>query len=331
MIKYIRGSIVLKYVEFKQQLDEGKVYPVYLFEGEDAFFRERGLSLLKNKFVSELDLNFAILEKDCSLDELLSSLNGYPFMSQKRLTLIREFYPKQDFFKKGFNQYLENPADFGLLVILNEKQTDSFKNKDGVCVVDCSHADISILIKWVRAECINNSVQIDGECAKLLCEFCLCDMTRIENETKKLCAYCGENGIIDKEIIIQMVARDSEYKVYEMTDYISKRQFDQALLVIKDMLTKGETEQRILTAVYNYYRRLLHSAISDMDILELSKAFGIKEFAAKKIKTQAVKFTKRSLKKAVDYLSEIDYKIKSGLANADEGMWLTVFKIMLDK
>ena len=61
-----------------------------------------------------------------------------------------------------------------------------------------------------------------------------------------------------------MVARDTEYKVYEMTDYIAKRKFDMALTVIKDMMSKGETAQRILTAVYNYYRRLLHCAISNI-------------------------------------------------------------------
>ncbi len=321
----------MKYIEFKKQLDEDIEYPVYLFEGEDAFFRERGFSLLKNKFVSNQELNFVVLENNCSVDEVLSSLNGYPFMSNKRLTLIREFYPKQDFFKKGFNDYLDNPNEYGVLVILNEKQTDFFKGKKNACTVDCSHADISILIKWVKAECITNQVQIDGESATMLCEFCLLDMTRIENETKKLCAFVGENGVIDKEIINQMVARDTEYKVYQMTDYISQKQFDLAFLVIKDMLNKGETEQRILTAVYNYYRRLLHASISDMKESELAKAFGIMEFAAKKIKAQSAKFTKRSLKKAVDYLVDMDYKIKSGLANQDEGMWQTVFKIMLDK
>ena len=42
----------MKYAEFKNGLESGDVFSVYLFEGEDAFFRERGLSLLKNKFVT---------------------------------------------------------------------------------------------------------------------------------------------------------------------------------------------------------------------------------------------------------------------------------------
>ena len=53
MIKYTRGSMALKYTEFKSSLGSEKEFPVYLFEGEDAFFRERGLALLKKEYLSQ--------------------------------------------------------------------------------------------------------------------------------------------------------------------------------------------------------------------------------------------------------------------------------------
>lgn len=320
----------MKYAEFKSGLDSGEFFSVYLFEGEDAFFRERGLSLLKNKFVSEPDLNFTSLSSDCGVEQLISSLNGYPFMSEKRLTVVREFYPKQEFFKNGLKAYLENPSEFGIFVILNEKPCDALKKFNCVCFVDCSKADVSLLVRWVKSQCSSSEVSIDGETAKTICEYCLSDMTRIENETKKLCAYVGTGGTITKTDVDAMVARDTEYKIYEMTDYIAKKKFDLALAVIKDMLGKGETSQRILVAVYNYFRRLLHVAISDMSASDVAVSLGIKEFAVRKAKEQAEKFKKRSLKNAVDLLCDADYKIKSGLIDADESMWLTVFKIMTD-
>ena len=67
----------MKYIEFKKQLDEDIEYPVYLFEGEDAFFRERGFSLLKNKFVSNQELNFVVLEKVDFNNEKCLLNNGY--------------------------------------------------------------------------------------------------------------------------------------------------------------------------------------------------------------------------------------------------------------
>lgn len=331
MLLCIRGSFVLKYTEFKNGLESGEAFSVYLFEGEDTYFRERGLSLLKNKFVTEPSLNFTCLGADVELSELLTSLEGFPFMSEKRLTVVREFYPKSDFFKSGLKEYLENPSPTSVLAILNEKPCESLKKFSSVSVVECNKQDVSLLVKWIKAECGRAGVAIDGETAKNLAEYCLSDMTRIETETNKLISYVGNGGMIDKVVLDEMVARDTEYKIYELTDYIAKKKFDLALSVIRDMLSKGETMQRIIVSVYNYYRRLLLTAISDKTVAELAVAFGIKEYAARKTKEQSSMFLKRSLKSAVDALTEADYRTKSGLNDADEMAWLTIFKIMTEK
>ena len=200
----------MNYTEFKNDLGNGTVFPVYLFEGEDAYFRERGMNLLKNKYVSEPDLNFVTFDESVSVGELLSSLEGFPFMSEKRMTVVREFYPKQEFFKNGLKDYLENPSMSGILVIVNEKPTDVLKKYNSVCIVDCKKADISLLVKWVKAECSTLGVTIDAETAKQLSEYCLCDMTRIETETHKLAAYAGDGGTITSADVDEMVSRDYE-------------------------------------------------------------------------------------------------------------------------
>lgn len=321
----------MKYTEFKNSLENGEIYPVYLFEGEDAYFRERGLNLLKNKLVSEPALNFVSLGADISLGELLTSLEGFLFLSEKRLTALREFYPKNDMFKGGLKEYLENPSSTSILVVLNEKSCEPLKKYSCVCVVECSKQDVSLLIRWIKAECGKAGVIIDGETAKLLAEYCSADMTRIETETNKLIAYVGENGVINKDALDQMVVRDTEYKIYELTEYIGKNKFDMALSVIKDMLSKGETMQRIIVYTYNYYRRLLLAAISNKTSAELGNAFGIKEYAAKKVIEQSKMFKKRSLKAAVDALTDADYRTKSGLNDGEEIAWLTIFKIMTEQ
>lgn len=321
----------MKFTEFKNGLESGETFSVYLFEGEDAYFRERGLSLLKNKFITEPSLNFANYEGDVSSSELLASIDGYPFMSEKRMTVVREFYPKSEFMKSGLKNFLENPSTHSIFVILNEKPCEILKKYNSVRVVECSKQDTALLVRWIKAECNKANVSIDGESAKLIADYCLSDMTRIETETKKLISYAINDGEITKRVVEEMVARDNEFKIYELTDYIGKKKFDMALFVIKDMLSKGESMQRIMVSVYNYYRRLLLVAISNKTVGELATALNIKEFAARKTKEQSLMFTKRALKSAVDVLTDCDFRIKSGLADADDVAWLTLFKIMTDK
>ncbi len=321
----------MKYVEFKNGLENGQEFSVYLFEGEDVFFRERGLTLLKNKFLSNPELNLVCFNGDVEVSDLIASLEGYPFMSNKRVTVVKEFYPKQEQLKSGLKNYLENPLNTSVLAILNEKPCEALKKFESVTVVECKKADASLIVKWIKGECIKANVSINGETCGLIGEFCLYDMTRIESETKKLIAYVGDGGEITSETVNEMVAKDTEYKIYEMTDYIGKKNFEKTLELLKDMFSKGETPQRIITSLYNYFRRLLHAAISGKTAGELASAYGVKEFAARKIKEQSAMFKKKALKSAVDFLTDADYKTKSGQMNADEGMWISLFRIFTEK
>lgn len=320
----------MNYTDFKKSFDEGKYNAVYLFEGEDAFFANRGLSLLKEKLVTEYELNYKVFTDGVSENELLTSLDSYPFMSEYRITVVKEFYPDKNILKGKLKTYLDNPYPNSILVIQNTKPCDALKKISTVCVVDCSKADASLLSKWIKSEGLRNGVSFDNEAVNVLIEYCLSDMTRINTETHKLISYAINSGVVTEDDAKMLVSKDTEYKVYELTDYIGKRQFEKALIIINELLSKGETEQRLIASMYNYFRRLLHVAISDKSNFELATLLGVKEFAVQKLKKQSALFKKKSLKNAVDILSDSDYKIKSGLTGEGTAMWLTLFKIITD-
>lgn len=318
----------MNYTDFKNGLDNGKQFPIYLFEGEDAFFRERGLALLKNKFVQEPSLNYAVFNGEVSENDLLSSLSAFPFMSECRMTVIREYYPKQNSISKGIKEYFSNPIDNSILVIVNQKSCDVLKKLDNVALVECAKQGSGIIARYVKGKCAQQGVAIELETAKNLSEYCLNDMTRVENETDKLIAYAYSKKIITMQDVEDMVVKDTEIKIFKMTDYIGAKRFDLALQVVNDMLGKGETMQRILVALYSYFRRLLHVAISNKSDEELCKWLGVEKFVIKKLKTQAGAFKKKSIKNAVDILSDTDYLIKSGIVDADDRIWHNIFTII---
>lgn len=319
----------MKFTEFKNGLENGdSAFSVYLFEGEDAFFRERALSLLEKKYITEPSLNTATFTEDNFAEgEILASIGAYPFMSEKRLTVLKEFYPKAHFVSEMEKALIGN--DTALVAVVNEKATDSIKKMDGVCVVDCAKGDGATLARWIKSYCAGANTEIDLQTASLIAECCHFDMKHVSVETEKLIAYASGSGVITRVDVETLVSRDDEYKIYQMTEYIGKKQFDKAMSIITDMLSKGETPQRIVLSVYNYFRRLLHVAISSSTDAELSKLLGVKEFAIKKAKEQASMFKVKALKKAVDTLCDADFNMKNGTVDAENGMWNTVFSIMI--
>lgn len=321
----------MKFIDFKNGLTGGEVHGIYLLEGEDNYFLSRGLRLLRDKFVSEPDLNYIEYDGgEVSISDILSSLDMNPFMSEKRLTVVKEYYPDKKMIDTGLKYFLEDPSEVSLLVIVNSKPCDAIKKYPEVCFVDCGRADERSLIRWITAECNRLGSTINGETAQKIVAYCLSDMSRIEKETDKLCAYAGGREITVSDVD-ELVNRDAEYKIYEMTEYIGRRKFDLAISVVSDMLEKGDAPQKIIFSIYNYFRKLLHIAISDKTDFELAEIFGVKEFAIKKSREQTKLFKKKSLKKSVDYLSDLDYKSKCGRIDGTDGMWLAIFKIMTEE
>ena len=318
----------MNFTEFKNELNSGKEYFAYLLEGEDAYFKQCALALIKEQFLSEPALNLANLDgDDLDFNELLASIGSMPFMSRKRVTVVKGLNLSANALS-SLKETLKNPNPDSVLVIVNDKPIEQLKNLDSVCHVSCKKADTQTLVKWIKARLAKEERFIDGETAKTLAEFCLSDMSRIENETLKLIDATEKGGTVTLDDVRENVYKDADYKIYQMTDFIAQKKYDKAYSVVTDLLSRSETPHRILFSIYSFYRRLFLSAISNKTAKELMALFSIGEYPAIKTLELSKKFKKISLKKAVDLLTDADYKIKSGLLDADEGMWISIFKLM---
>ena len=322
----------MKFAELKKYLSSGNADPIYLIAGEDAYFRAAAVERLKKHFVAEPQLNVSVFDGENALSafgEVSSALRAYPFLSEKRMVVLREFYPKTDFFNRELKEYFSSPVAETVFVIENAGASDVLRKAENVVLIDCDKEDTEILAKWVVSECAKGGVSIARQTAEKVADYSLCDMTKISGETKKLIAFAKDGGVISDEDVDALVSKDTEYQIYELTECIGKRKYDKALRIVKDMLSKGEPPQRLIVSIYNYFRRLLHISLSRLSDSELSKLLGVKEYAVKKSREQAKAFKKKSLKIAVDFLADGDYAAKCGKADFDSVLTAALFEILL--
>lgn len=322
----------MKFVEMKSSLKNEGVKNVYLLEGEDSYFRESGLALLKET-VAQPELNYTVLEGDAALADLpafLSALASFPFMSERRVVAVREFYPKADAFKGALGAYFQNPCPETVLAVSNAKECAALKKQANVVTVDCGRGDLSVLTEWVMRTVRRSGLAISQVSAEKVCEFSLRDMTKIANETDKLISFAREKGEVSERDVESLVVKDTEYQIYEMTERIGRKDVTGALTILKEMQAKGETPQRLMTSLYLYFRRLLHISISRESDGVLSKKLGIKEYAVKKCREQAARFRRKTLKRAVDRLTDYDFAAKTGCIAFDDALFSGIFYIMAE-
>ena len=295
----------MKYVDFKTFTDANGAKPIYLFEGEEAYFREKGEQLVKSRFVQEPTLDFASFDggalKGDRIKTLVDAVNSFPFVSQKRVVRVTEFYPTDKEYDAYLKPIFETPNTDSILLIVNTSKAKTgnanFTKKPNVTYVDCSRADEETIKKWIYVTCKREGVYADGVTCGKIAAYCTLDMARISKETEKLLCYCRGAGLqrLTDQTVDALVYPDSEYKIYELANALSRKNYAGFIKISQDLMTKGFNEHSLLSSLASYFRTLYETSLLKGGDREVAAVLGIKEYAAKKNREQAAKFTKEQL------------------------------------
>lgn len=319
----------MKFKELKKSLTV-KVEPIYLVCGEDAFFVERSLKLICDACLKMPEMNFTRFEntivKD-NYDKLNSALYSFPFMSEKRVVLIKEFYPSPAEVAT-FKPYFDSPCESTVLVICNVSKSDQLKKLNNVTFVDCSKGDEALVNAWIKNEIKVAGLTVTDGAVRKINAYCLSDMTRINGEIAKLIAYKGE-GQIDETDVDSLCVKETDYRLYEMVEFIAAKNYDKAYAAFTDMLDLSSDGQKLFISLYYYFRRLLYVSVSNATESEIADALKVKEFAVTMAKRQARAFSAKRLKTVVDKLAELDYAFKSGKTEQNTAVWNGVYEVLL--
>ena len=164
----------MKYVDFKKFTDENGACPIYLFEGEEVYFRERGEALLKGRFLQEPTLDYSAFEgvslKGDKMQALIDAVNTFPFVSERRVVKVTEFYPTEKEYESYLKGLFENPPASSILLILNSSKgkagTASLAKKPNVTLCGRYHLrQACVLLRFRYVEDCNGN----GKAARLLC------------------------------------------------------------------------------------------------------------------------------------------------------------------
>ena len=292
----------MKYVDFRKFTDENGARPIYLFEGEEVYFREKGELLLKDRFLQEKTLDYAAFDgaslKGDKLKELVEAVNSFPFVSAKRVVRVSEFYPTEKDYETYLKGLFENPPTDGILLIVNSAKpktgSAALAKKPNVTYVDCGRSDEETIRKWIHITCKREGVYADAVTCGKLAAYCNFDMARISKETEKLLCYCeakGEKKITD-DLVDMLVYPDSEYKIYELTNAVARKNYGEYVRIASELMLKGFNETSLLSTLASYFRNLYEVSLLSGGDKEVAATLGIKEYAAKKNREQAAKFGK---------------------------------------
>jgi DNA polymerase III delta subunit len=306
----------MKFIELKNDIAQG-ARGIYLLEGDDAYFRTKAEEQIKAAFLEMPELNFTTFDgsiyKGANLSEITSAAQSFPFMAPKRIIKIIEFYPVESDYEKYLKSTFENLPDTTIIIIVNSqsKKGVDLKRKKCITFVDCDKSDTETVTKWAYLTLKRAGVPAAVDACEAIAAYCLNDMARVSVEVEKFIALKKE-GTITLADVDELVYKDADYRIYEMTNAISKKNFSAFTQILYDLQSKGFDENAILSSLLNYFKNLLIIYTSDQTDKQLADMLKMKEYGVKKSGEQAQAFGKNRLKNYVTKLYALISDIKSG-------------------
>ena len=234
-------------------------------------------------------------------------------MSEKRIVKVAEFHPSDADYEKYLKNTFENfPAETILLIVNSEgKRGVDLKRKACITYVDCNTSDEETVVKWVYITLRNAGISASVEVCTLIAKYCQCNMSRVALEVEKLIDYKG-TGELSRDEVDMLVFKDTDYRIYEMTNAVSRRDYDTFVAIEMDLCRKVGDETNLLSGLFSYFKNLLTIVSSECSDKQLSELLKMKEYGIKKSREQARAIGEEKLKSIVSDIYLALSEIKCG-------------------
>ncbi len=324
----------MKFIQLAKSLKE-ELLPVYLIEGEEAYFRDAAVrSIAEAVSLTQPLLNNVRYEgESLKGDRLLSfrdELFTMPFFDEKRIVRAYDFYPTERDWENVLAPYCEKPNLSTVLLIVNggkKANAAELKKKKNLVYVDCAKEDEETLARWLFSLMRRAGLDPDADACALMVRFCARDASRMKAETEKLAALLGDGGRVTAALVEEHVAKDAEYKIYEMTQAASRGNYSKFQEILNDLMKKGFDEHALLSSLASHYETL--AAVSSMTggDEEIAKALSRNAYAVKKDREAARRLGKARARELYEALYSLGAGAKSGLYSKQGALFSAISEI----
>ncbi len=333
----------IEYNELKKAIAEQQLKPLYVLWGEESYlkgyyFKEMTKILIP---AGTEEFNHKYFEgKNVDLNELSAAIDALPVFSEHTLIEVRDF----DFYKAGeetrdrLDAILKDIPDYCCIVFFFSdpefKPLGTTKIHHTVKKVGSSvefkvqeHSD---LIAWLNRRFKALGHTIDRAEAQYMLFYCGESMTTLITELEKAAAY-SKTDRITKEDIDAVCTPVITAQIFDMTDAISKRDFNRSAKIMGDLLQMKEPPIKILAVIGKQLRQLYYARLCIehgknraylMELCDIKK-----EYPAKLLMENAGRLSLRWCESAVRLSADTDYMMKRDSMDDEELLKLMLVKL----
>jgi len=229
-----------------KQLSEYK--PVYLIVGEQDLLLDQAVEALKSSVAEVADLDFNLETFDgesASADDVVAACNTLPFVSERRLVIVRgvEKMPKDG--SDALVRYAEDPSPTTILALVAKKLAKStrlYKIVDKIGgIIERKAPEPREYPRAVQEMFARSGKRISLEGAEYLVGAVGRDLQRLSVEVGKAVAYSGTRTEISLADVEEVASTTAKTSVFELGTALGNRDCAAALKLLNRLLGDGES------------------------------------------------------------------------------------------
>ena len=302
---------------------------VYLITGEEKYLIDRTLKSMKKMIVSSGAESLDYYVKDfsgseLSLDEFQSLVGTPPFISKRRMTVIRNSglwatrVPSSPKILESWKSAFEAIPEFAAVFFVEEKVDKRKKQLIDVVaqngmLVEIDLQDEDVLKTWILQKCKENGLSMPGNCIASLISRVSSSMRAIDNEMNKIILYCEntKTKTISMELLDKLCIPDVHASVFQMTDAIGHHDTGKALDIFTSLVILKEPIPKIRLMLARHVRHLI-CAKELGEASQIASKLKVQPFVARNLVNQSRGFSIAQLERLYNLCFESDAWVKNG-------------------
>ena len=262
---------------------------------------------------------------EVSAADVLDELRTVPFLTQKRVVVVRN---ADDFVSKNrplLEKYFDNPCRTGQLVL-------TVKSWDARTKLAKKLPEVGKLIEvkepksWQLPSRLSkyasdaHSKRLDKNAAELLVELTGDDLTRLYSEIDKLAVFAEAENAITVKHVESLIGHNRIYDTFEVIDAIGCGRTGEAVARLRNMFAEDKNADYTVVGAFAFHFRRMYNAKAQLEKglspVAVGKNLGLWRSKEESFFAQVHKMSFNQMGAIMQKLAAIDYAIKTGQTKA---------------
>jgi len=303
---------------------------IYFIYGNDTYRLKKTVDAMRAKYEDSSGMNSSVLDGDYDIEKIRSNVMSLPFLTDKRLVIIKNILGAKGVDGKKIIEILDNKPESTIILFIEEgepdKRTALFKRLMKEKPKELDLLQGGELLKWIKAETEKNGGNIETKEANMLAGYYGGDLWQLKNEIQKLVNYDKK---ITEENIEKLSVANVNVKIFDLTDAITAKNREKAYKILSELLDSGENEMYILSMIQWQVRNLaLVYDLKNSNERDIASKAKMNPYIVKKTLSATRKIESLDTIKAYySLIIEAENDIKTGLCEPDVSIEILVNKL----